>query len=160
MTSTSEVEAGRSASRLRNALLAVVVIGTLGLIAELLLLDHTEEFTQWLPLAMLSLVLAGAAFVAVRPGRLALRVFQLLMLAVIATGVAGVVLHYRSNVEFELEMNAAISGRELIWRSLKGAVPALAPGALAQLGLVGLVFTWGHPGLRTSYEDAGRVFGH
>jgi hypothetical protein len=91
--------------------------------------------------------------VALRPDRLSLRVFQLLMLAVFATGVAGVVLHYRSNVVFELEMYPSLGGRQLIWQSLKGAVPALAPGALVQLGLVGLAFTLGHPGLRASRRE-------
>ena len=124
------------------------MVGALGLAAELLLLDHTESFTQWLPLAVLALVIVDTAWVAARPSRAALRFFRLLMLAVVVTGVAGVVLHYRSNVEFELEMQPAIAGRKLIWASLKGAIPALAPGALAQLGLLGLLFTWGHPGLR------------
>jgi hypothetical protein len=150
MNSTSVVDAGHSVGRLRNALLAVVVIGTSGLIAELLLLDHNETFAQWLPLAVLAAVLVAAVVVAVRPGRVTLRVFQVIMLAVLVTGLAGVVLHLQSNVEFELEMYPTMAGGELIWQSLKGAVPALAPGALAQLGLVGLVFTLGHPGLRAS----------
>ena len=36
-------------------------------------------------------------------------------------------------------------GLELVWEALKGATPALAPGAMAQLGLVGLAFAYRHP---------------
>jgi hypothetical protein len=129
------------------ALVLVVIIGTLGLVAELLLLEHRETFNQWLPLAVLGAGLAGCLWVAIRPGVASVRVFQILMLAFVATGGFGVYLHYRSNIEFELEMYPTLKGWPLVWQSLKGAVPALAPGALAQLGLVGLVFTYGHPGL-------------
>jgi hypothetical protein len=140
--------------RFRVALLLVVVIGTLGLIAELLLLEHTEAFNQWLPLAVLGAGLVGSMWVAIRPATGSLRLFQILMLAFVATGCLGVYLHYSSNVEFELEMYPTLKGWPLVWQSLKGAVPALAPGALAQLGLVGLVFTYGHPGLRAGPDGS------
>jgi hypothetical protein len=156
MTDPQVQDGTGSAGRLRGALLAVVTLGTLGLIVELLLLDHTETFAQWLPLAVLGGVLAGTLLVAVRPGPRSLRVFQVLMLAVFATGALGVVLHFRGNALFELEMNPRIGRGALVWASLEGAVPALAPGALAQLALVGLVFTWGHPGLRAT-RDGGRL---
>jgi hypothetical protein len=141
------------AGRLRRWLLLVVVLGTLGLVAELLLLDHVETFAQWLPLAVLVAGLAASLAVMVRPEPVSVRIFQLSMLAFVATGATGVFLHYRSNVEFELEMNPTLRGWALVWRSLEGGVPALAPGALTQLGLVGLVFTVGHPGLRRSGWD-------
>ena len=149
-TQTGDAAANaRPQGRLRNALLGLIVIATVGLAAELLLLDHFETFAQWLPLAVLGVCFASAVFVVLRPARTSLRLFQVVMLATFATGVAGVVLHYRSNVEFELEMYPTLGGWPLIWQSLKGAIPALAPGALAQLGLLGLVFTVGHPGLRS-----------
>jgi hypothetical protein len=130
----------------------VVVVGELGLVAELILLEHLETFTQWLPVAVLVAGLIGCLALAIRPSPVSVRLFQLLMLAFLATGVTGVFLHYRSNVEFELEMYPTMRGRELVWQSLKGAVPTLAPGALTQLGLVGLVLTIGHPGLRRSAD--------
>jgi hypothetical protein len=66
-------------------------------------------------------------------------------------------LHYRSNVEFELEMYPTLAGGALVWQSLKGAIPALAPAALAQLGLMGLVLTLGHPGLRRASPEGYRA---
>jgi hypothetical protein len=44
-------------------------------------------------------------------------------------------------------MNPSAAGTDLIWESLTGAMPALAPGTMFQLGLVGLLYTYGHPGL-------------
>jgi hypothetical protein len=140
--------------RVRAALLLLIEVASLGLVAELLLLDHKETFSQWLPLAVLALVIVAGVAVAVRPTALPIRLFQALMIGVFITGMVGIYLHYRSNVEFELEMYPTLGGWQLIWQSLKGAIPALAPGALAQLGLLGLVFTLGHPGLRAPRADA------
>jgi hypothetical protein len=138
----------------RRALLALVLVGAVGLEAELLLLEHRETFAQWLPLAVLGVVIAAVVGVALRPSRTSLWLFRLLMIGVFVTGAVGVWLHYQSNVEFELEMYPTLTGRQLIWQSLTGAIPALAPGALAQLGLLGLVFTLGHPALRPPQTDA------
>ncbi len=72
----------------------------------------------------------------------------------IVAGILGLYLHYRGNVEFALERDPSLTGARLIWKALRGATPALAPGALAQLGLMGLVFTYGHPALagRNAHE--------
>ncbi len=70
-----------------------------------------------------------------------------MVLCVVAAAL-GTYLHYRGNAEFEREMDDAADGLVLLWRSLRGATPALAPGALAQLGLLGLIGTYRHPALR------------
>jgi hypothetical protein len=132
------------------ALLLVVVIGTLGLFAELALLEHTESFNQWLPLAVLAAGFMGTLWVAFQPGPGSVRLFQVMMLTFVVTGGLGVYLHYRGNAQFELELYPTLKGWPLVWQALKGAVPALAPGSLVQLGLVGLVFTYGHPALGPS----------
>ena len=41
---------------------------------------------------------------------------------------------------------------KLVWKALRGATPALAPGALAQLGLLGLLYTYRHPALTHTRE--------
>ena len=41
-------------------------------------------------------------------------------------------------------MNPTAAGGSLIWSSLTGAMPALAPGTLIHLGLVGLLSTYRH----------------
>lgn len=133
---------------LRRLLLALMLVGMLGLAAELLLLEHYEDALQWVPLVSLALGLALTLVVWMRPGPAALRAFRVLMAAYVAAGALGVYLHLRGNVEFERESNAALTGLPLLWEALRGATPALAPGAMAQLGLLGLVLAWRHPALR------------
>lgn len=139
---------------LRQLLLALLFIGIAGLAAELVLLRHTDSLTQWIPHVVLIAGFAGTAAVYFRPGSATLRVFQAVMALFIVAGILGLYLHYRGNVEFALERDPSLTGARLIWKALRGATPALAPGALAQLGLMGLVFTYGHPALagRNTHE--------
>ena len=131
--------------RLRTVLLALVALGAAGLVAELLLLEHVDEWRQWIPLVSLALGLAATVAVALRATPATLRAFQAAMLVFVVAGALGVVLHYLGNTEFEREHDRTVHGLALFWRSLHGATPALAPGALAQLGLLGLAFAWRHP---------------
>lgn len=144
MTEATNGEAGR----VRRLLLGLVGLGIAGLTVELLLLEHFESVWQWVPLAALGAGLLCSAVVALRPGPGPLRAFQALMAVFLAAGAAGVYLHLKGNVEFELESDPSLRGAALLWEALKGATPALAPGALAQLGLLGLVFAHRHPALR------------
>jgi hypothetical protein len=136
------------AGPLRRALLVVVLVGAAGLLAELALLEHYDSAWQWAPLALLGVVLGIAGALAWRPTRGVLRCFRALMALCVVAGAVGVYLHYRGNVEFELEREPALGGLALLWAAVRGATPALAPGALAQLGLVGLAYAFRHPLLR------------
>lgn len=138
------------ADRLRRALLALVLLGTCGLGAELFFLEHTESLWQWLPLGVLGVGLAAGLAVALRPGRATIRVFRGAMGLCVAVGVLGLYLHFDGNVAFERETDPTAGGWDLFWRSLHGATPALAPGALVQLGLLGLVWAFRHPALGTA----------
>lgn len=132
----------------RRVVLALVLLGSTGLLLELLLLEHTEPGWQLAPLVVLLAGGLSATAAAVRPGRRVLRLLQGSMALFIATGVLGLYLHYRGNMEFELEMDATLRGVGLLWRSLHGATPALAPGAMINLGLFGLASAYRHPALR------------
>lgn len=130
---------------LRTFVFAIIVIGIVGLIAELFLIDHMESLTQWIPVAVLAAGLASSIWLAVRPGTAALRTFQVLMALFVVSGLAGLYFHFAGNVEFALERDSTLSGVQLAWKALRGATPALAPGALAQLGLLGLAYTYTRP---------------
>jgi hypothetical protein len=130
---------------LRQLLLALVLIGIVGLEIELALLRHAESFTQWIPHVALLIGLLITVAVYFRPGAATLRAFQIVMWIFLVVGGLGLYLHFRGNVEFARERNPALHGAMLIWKALRGATPALAPGALAQLGLLGLVYTYRHP---------------
>lgn len=134
---------------LHRILLALVLLGAAGLLVELALLEHYDSVSQWIPLALLVVVLGAAVAVQVRPGPRTVRFFQAVMALCVVTGAVGLVLHYRGNVEFELERDGSLHGLRLFWEAIRGATPALAPGALSQLGLLGLAYTYRHPSLRT-----------
>jgi len=133
---------------LRRLLLAVLVFGMTGAFVELLLLGHTEEVWQWIPVIALGFGIMAGTGLGFRPSPVAVRSFRVLMVLYIAAGFTGLYLHYHGNAEFELEMYPTIRGFELFWKSITGATPALAPGTMIQFGLLGLILTWKHPILR------------
>jgi hypothetical protein len=135
---------------LRQLVLALVFIGIVGLEIELALLRHAESFSQWIPHIVLIIGLIGTVAVAVRPRVMTLRAFQAMMWIFIGIGLLGLYFHYKGNVEFALERYPSLSGFRLVWKALRGATPALAPGALSQLGLLGLIYTYRHPTLTRS----------
>ena len=136
---------------LRRMLLALVLFGAVGLLIELALLEHFDSITQWIPLALLTVVIGAVIAVHVQRGNGAVRFFQAVMAVCVVTGAVGILLHYRGNVEFELERDGSLRGLQLFWEAIRGATPSLAPGALSQLGLLGLAYTFRHPALRTSF---------
>lgn len=135
-------------SRLRLILLAVLGFGIIGMIAELLLLGHTEETQQWVPLVTLGLGLMAGISLAIRPSPATVKTFRVVMVLFVIAALAGLYFHYSGNAEFELEMYPSMRGMELFRESMTGATPALAPGMLGQLGLLGLAITWRHPAMR------------
>ena len=144
MTSESKRDSG---TILRRGLLLIFVLGTVGLGTELLLLGHFEEWRQQVPLVLLVLGLVLLAIRLFYPGAIILRLFRLTMLAFVLGGIVGLWFHLSSNMEFELEMYPTLTGLELLSKALGGAMPALAPGALVQLGLIGFLYTYQHPAL-------------
>lgn len=135
---------------IRQLVLALVFIGIAGLETELALLRHAESFSQWIPHVVLIIGLLSTVIVFLRPGPATLRAFQGMMVVFVLVGVVGLYLHYRGNVEFATERDPSLSGLKLLWKALRGATPALAPGALSQLGLLGLIYTYKHPSLVTN----------
>lgn len=142
-----------ASSALRRAMLALVLLGAAGLVVELLLLEHFESVWQVVPLVLLALVLVAGVALARWPSPRAVRFFQTVMVLCVVAGLVGVFLHYRGNVEFELEREPLRRGLALFWEAIRGATPALAPGAMSQLGLLGLAYTFRHPALRSRPSD-------
>ena len=136
--------------RLRVLLLGLVALGAVGLTLELLLLEHWEEWRQWTPLVILICTALGAAAVAWRPGTGVLRGFRTLMLLSVVSGGLGSFFHYESNAELEREIHPDLSGPSLVRAALGGGTPTLAPGAMIQLGLLGLLAVYRHPAGRSS----------
>jgi len=134
--------------RLRRFLLALWLFSAVGILVELLLLGHHDQWRQKVPIALLALaVLVGTTnWFRPRGGRLLL--LRAVALGLVVAGVVGVYLHLAGNAEFEREMVPTIGGLALLTEAFRGATPALAPGSLVQIGAVGWLYTLKHPGWR------------
>lgn len=139
-------------SALRTLLLLTLILSVVGTLAELLLLEHFEDAWQWAPIALLAGALVTLAWHALERGPTSLNVLRGLMVLCMASGLVGILLHYKGNVEFELEMYPDLSGWKLFKDVMMGATPALAPGAMLQVGLVGLAWTFRHPAFRSGKD--------
>ena len=140
----------------RRLLLFTLVLGLVGTGAELFLLQHYDDAWQLAPLVLIGAALIVLGLHGVAPGRGTIRGLQALMALFIVSGVAGTGFHYKANSEFELEMNPALAGFNLFRESLSGATPALAPGTMIELGLIGLAYTYRHPRLDDAAVTASR----
>lgn len=133
-------------AHLRRLLLALVAFGAAGLGAELMLLEHWGGIRQWIPVALLGATLGMLPAVALRPRRGTVRLFRVVMVLVAVSGAVGALFHIQANAALEREIDATIAGSDLLWAALTGGTPSLAPGAMIQLGLLGLVAVLGHHG--------------
>lgn len=139
--------------RLRQFLLALLAAGLLGLGAELVLMEHYEDAWQLTPLVLITANLVVLLWQAARPSWPAIQSIRVLMMALLAAGAIGVFLHYRANMEFQVEMSPGIGGIDLFLKTIRAKVPPpLAPAAMAQLGLLGLLYTYRHPLLTRSHD--------
>jgi hypothetical protein len=130
----------------RRILLAILLLGVIGITVELLLLGHDEDLNQLIPLLLAGATMIASVVVGVKPSVATVRLFQSVMLLLIVSGVLGMYFHFRANTEFQLEMDPALRGLALFRKAiLAKAPPALAPGAMTQLGLIGLAYTFRHP---------------
>jgi len=132
--------------RLRRLLLALLAFGLIGVSVELVLLEHYEDPSMFVPFAAIAASLAAVALHATANTAVTARGLQAAMAALIISGLAGVVLHYQGSLEFQLDMDPEISRWDVFWKVMHmKAPPTLAPGIMVQLGLLGLVSTYRHP---------------
>jgi len=137
----------------RRLALYLLLLSTVGIATELVLLQHYADPYQCAPLALLGLGLLASGTLTLGPTRGRVGVLRAVASAQVLAGAVGIFLHLRSNVEFELELRPSIGGTQLVVETLRGAIPALAPGAMAQLGLLGLLVCFRHPAL--AFETRG-----
>jgi len=134
-------------SLLRRGLLALLAIGFVGILTELILLEHYEDAPQWIPIGLLAVSIVVTAWHWWDGRRGSLRAFQAVMLLFVVAGIVGIVLHLRGNFEFEREISPELAGLTFWWEVLRGATPTLSPGTLTQFGLLGLLYAYRHPAL-------------
>jgi hypothetical protein len=138
---------------LRRLLAAIFAIGAVGAEAELLLLKHWADPWQLIPLILLPAALLVLGWHAWSKSGRAVAAFRVIMLLFVASCAAGILLHYRGDVEWKLEGDPSLHGFALLKAAVRGAIPLLAPGAMLQLGLLGLALTWRYPTQPTTAEE-------
>ena len=126
----------------RQVLLVILLLGLIGTAIELLLLKHTDGFWQLLPLGLIGLAVLVTLWHTAGGGMPALRALQAMMGLFLVAGFDGVWLHYQGNLGYAKDSNPSLNGMTLYREALMGTTPALAPGTLIQLGLVGLLFVY------------------
>ncbi len=153
---TNEPERRSSESTLalaRRIILIILLVGMVGIFIELVLLEHFEDALQFVPLGLLGVGIVTVLWHARSPHRNSTRAVRTIMVLFLLSGVLGVYLHYRGNVEFERERRPQAGGWTLFREAMMGATPALAPGAMVQLGLLGLLYGVLPAGRRRESED-------
>jgi len=132
----------------RKFLLIILILGMLGTTTELILLKHTEDVRQWVPLILLVAGLITVPWYGFSTDPVGTKVFRGLMIVFIISGLAGIYFHFQGDAEFKLEGNPSLRGWALFWEAIRAKTPPLlAPGAMIQLGLIGLAYTYKHPAL-------------
>ena len=127
----------------RRLMLGVLLFGMAGLFAELTLLAHYEDAPQLIPLTLLGLGIVGVILDLILSRRWTRTIVQTVMALFIVAGLLGVYLHYQGSREFQLEMNATMTGMDLMWHVLRAkSPPTLAPGSMVQLGVLGLGYAY------------------
>ena len=143
-------------SRLRRFLLALSAVLLGGAVAELWLVEHTEDPVQLLPFVLCALGAAAAvAALLRRPGRAMLWALRVVMLLVAAGSLLGVYLHVESNAQLERELNPGMTATQVVFGALGGANPLLAPGVLAVAAVLALAATYQHPALARGGAEGG-----
>lgn len=133
---------------IRRLLLAVITLGLIGTAIDLVLLEHYEDSWQLVPLFVIAVALVTIGAYIATGSALAIRALQLVMVFCVLAGGIGFVQHYRGNLEIQMDMDPTLSRWQYFAKVMRAkAPPALAPAAIVQLGLLGLVFSFRHPGL-------------
>lgn len=154
MTPTRAASVGTAGASLRRGLLLLLGLGLLGTAVDLVLLDHYEDVWQMPPLLLCVTSLLLVLWVGLDNARTAVRALRIAMVLCVASGLAGVALHYNGNREFQHEIDPQLAGWPLFVKVVTAkAPPALAPAVMAQLGFLGLLYTYRHPAFDVRVES-------
>jgi hypothetical protein len=137
------VDADSIVERLRLWVLGVLVLGLIGTVTELILLEHYEQALQFVPLVLIALGVVVLAWHAMRHDTASLRALQIVMGLFVLAGFAGMAAHFNGSAEYQLELNPDMDKWELLDKILHAhAPPLLAPGMMMQMGLLGLAYAF------------------
>jgi uncharacterized membrane protein len=136
---------------LRRWILGVLVLGLLGTVTELLLLEHYEQPLQFVPLVLIVAAVGVLIWEFRQHDTASRRAVQIVMALFVLAGFVGFVAHFYGSAEYQLELNPEMSIWELMEKVLRAkAPPLLAPGMMLQLGLLGLAYMFSDSRFRRS----------
>jgi hypothetical protein len=128
---------------LRGWILGILLIGLLGTVTELVLLEHYEEPLQFVPLVLIAAALPTLWWEFSRHDLASRRAMQIVMALFVVAGFLGFAAHFHGSAEYQLELNPEMDTWELLQKILRAkAPPLLAPGMMLQLGLLGLAYVF------------------
>ena len=128
---------------LRRWILIILVLGLLGTVTELVLLEHYEQPLQFVPLVLIVVALGVLWWEFRRRDVASRRAMQIVMALFVLAGFGGFAAHFYGSAEYQLELNPDMSNWELLEKILRAkAPPLLAPGMMLQLGLLGLAYVF------------------
>jgi uncharacterized membrane protein len=143
--------AGARIAVLRVWILGILLLGLLGTVTELVLLEHYEEPLQFVPLVLIVAALPTLWWEFSRRDLASRRAVQILMALFVLAGFLGFAAHFHGSAEYQLELNPDMSNWELLEKILRAkAPPLLAPGMMLQLGLLGLAYVFSDSRFRRS----------
>lgn len=117
----------------------LVLLNAVGLLLELLLIDHFENSKQMVPIISLSGVIVFGLVTTLKISERLDKLYKPWMILTITAGILGLIFHAYGNYEFAIEMYPRGSNYQLFLKTVRGATPLLAPGAMIGLGLLGLL---------------------
>ena len=134
-------------------ILIVLALGLLGTTTDLLLIEHYEDTLQLIPIGLAAFAMAVVLWNAIGSTLVSVRMLQAAMVLLLGAGAVGMTLHYRGAAAFQWEMDATQSSWDVFKKVIRAkAPPLMAPGAMVQLGLIGLVYTYRHPAI-TGFDE-------
>ena len=136
---------------LRLWILGVLLLGLLGTVTELVLLEHYEQPMQLVPLALIVLAISCLGWNFAREDLISRRALLIVMALFVLAGFVGGIAHFLGSVEFQLELDPSMSTWALLVKVMRAkAPPVLAPGMMLQLGLLGIAYVLSDPRHRRS----------
>ncbi len=128
---------------LRRWILVILVLGLLGTVTELVLLEHYEQPLQFVPLVLIVAAVGVLWWEVKRRDVASRRATQIVMALFVLAGFVGFAAHFQGSAEYQLELNPDMSNWELLEKILRAkAPPLLAPGMMLELGLLGLAYVF------------------
>ena len=133
---------GEVLQKLRRFLLILSLFLFIGALVELYLVEHTQDFIQWIPFVLSFAGILVVVLVLIRPARVSVLVLRIVMALVAFGSLLGIYEHITGNIEFEREVQPNSTTMQLFERGLRGGNPLLAPGVLAIAALIAVSSTY------------------